>query len=86
MERTKRKRYRDTWGSASAGGKIFIVGRDGTTVVVKSGPNFTVLTTNRLDEGIDASPVIVGDKLFLRSKQHLYCISEERLLSRIGDD
>jgi outer membrane protein assembly factor BamB len=62
---------------ASAGGKIFIVGRDGTTVVVKSGPNFTVLATNRLDEGIDASPVIVGDKLFLRSSQHLYCISEE---------
>ena len=62
---------------ASAAGKIFIVGRDGTTVVVKQGPDFEVLARNQLDEGIDASPVIVGDDLFLRSSGHLYCISAE---------
>ena len=29
------------------------------------------LATNRLDDPIDASPVLVGDQLFLRSANHL---------------
>ena len=61
----------------AAAGRIYIAGRDGTTVVVKHGPEYDVLATNQLDEGIDASPVIVGKQLLLRGNEHLYCISEE---------
>ena len=57
-----------------AAGKIYIAGRDGTTVVLKHGREYEILGTNQLEEGIDASPVIVGTQLFLRGQKHLYCI------------
>jgi len=60
-----------------AAGKVYIAGRDGTTVVIKHGLEYEVLGTNQLDEGIDASPVIVGSQLFLRGNKHLYCIATD---------
>ncbi|NLS97994.1 MAG: PQQ-binding-like beta-propeller repeat protein [Planctomycetaceae bacterium] len=61
-----------------AAGKVYLTGRDGTTVVIKHGPELEILATNRLEEGIDASPVFVGRDLFLRGTEHLYCISEQQ--------
>ncbi len=61
---------------AGGGGKVFITGRSGTTVVVEHGTSFKILATNTLGEPIDSSPVLVGDELFLRGRRHLYCISE----------
>lgn len=58
-----------------ASGRVYIAGRDGTTLVLKRGPRFDVLATNTLDDGFDASPAIVGDELFLRGRSHLYCIA-----------
>ena len=43
-----------------AADKVYVTGRGGTIVVLKYGPKYEVLATNKLDEGIDASPVIVG--------------------------
>jgi outer membrane protein assembly factor BamB/precorrin-6B methylase 2 len=60
-----------------AAGRIYLVGRSGTTQVIKQSTTLDVLATNSLDEGIDASPAVVGKELFLRSKQSLYCIAEE---------
>jgi outer membrane protein assembly factor BamB len=57
--------------------KVYITGRDGATLVLKHGPAFEVLATNKLDEGIDASAVFVGNQLFLRGARHLYCIAEK---------
>jgi outer membrane protein assembly factor BamB len=57
-----------------AAGKVYIAGREGTVLVLKQGPIFEVLAKNRLDEGIDASPVVVGKQLYLRGSKHLYCI------------
>ena len=57
-----------------AGGHLYVVGRDGSTTVLKPGRKFEILHTNHLDEGCDASPAIAGDQLFLRGKKHLYCI------------
>ena len=58
-----------------AGGKIYLVGRNGTSVVIRSGDALEVLATNKLDERIDASPAVVGNELFLRGEQSLYCIA-----------
>ncbi len=57
-----------------AAGRIYIADRDGTTVVLKAGDKLEVLATNRLDDPIDGSPVIVGKQLFLRGQKYLYCI------------
>jgi outer membrane protein assembly factor BamB len=58
-----------------AAGRVYITDRRGTTVVVKAGPTYEVLATNRLDDAIDASAAIVGDEIYLRGK-NLYCIAE----------
>jgi outer membrane protein assembly factor BamB len=60
-----------------AAGKVYVTSRDGATVVLKHGGELEILATNRLDEGIDTSPVFLGNDLFLRGVKHLYCISED---------
>ena len=57
-------------------GRIYMADRHGTVVVFKHGETFEVLATNKLDEGFDASPVVVGDTLFLKGEKSLYCIEE----------
>jgi len=58
-----------------AGGRVYLVGRNGATVVIKQSDKFEALATNHLDEKFDASPAIVGKELFLRGKEYLYCIA-----------
>jgi outer membrane protein assembly factor BamB len=60
----------------AAAGRIYITDRDGTTLVLKAGDKLEVLAKNRLDDPVDASPVIVGKQLFLRGQKYLYCIEE----------
>jgi outer membrane protein assembly factor BamB len=65
--------------------RIYIASRDGTTVVVERGRFETsgdkkavpILATNKLDDQFDASPALAGSQLFLRGREHLYCISAE---------
>ena len=45
--------------------------------VVKAGSEFSILSKNTLDDTFHASPVIVGNDLFLRGFKFLYCISEK---------
>ena len=58
----------------AAAGRVYLVDRAGTTVVIKSGETLDVLSVNKLDDPIDASPVAVGKQLFLRGAKYLYCI------------
>jgi outer membrane protein assembly factor BamB len=59
-----------------ADGKIYLVARDGWVTVVKAGPKFEVLATNRLPDEITASPAISGGRIYLRGFNALYAISE----------
>jgi outer membrane protein assembly factor BamB len=58
----------------AAAGRLYFTDRSGTTVVLKAGNSVEVLAVNKLDDPIDASPVPVGNQLFLRSHGRLYCI------------
>lgn len=60
-----------------AGGRVYLTGRNGATVVIKQSDKIEVLATNRLDDRIDASPAAVGGELFLRGRSSLYCIAEK---------
>ena len=60
-----------------AADKVYFVGRSGTTLVLKNRPAMEIVAVNRLDDPIDASPAIVGRQMFLRGKEHLYCIAED---------
>lgn len=59
-----------------AAGRVYITSRNGTVLVVKHGPTYEVLATNKLDDSFNASPVIVGSELYLRGMEYLYCIAE----------
>jgi outer membrane protein assembly factor BamB len=61
----------------AAGGKVYLLGRDGTCVVIKDADKLEVLATNKLDEPMDASPAIAGREIILRGKESLYCIAEK---------
>src|SRR5262245_20017399 len=59
-----------------AAGRVYVVGRDGSTAVVAAGPQFKLLATNVLDDHFDASPALVDDAIYLRGARSLYAIAE----------
>jgi outer membrane protein assembly factor BamB len=60
-----------------ANGRVYLTGRDGTTMVIRHGPAFEVLSQNRLDDGFDASPALVDSEIFMRGYRYLYAIASQ---------
>ena len=54
------------------GGKIYTFDETGLTTVFKPGREFLKIGENQLPDGFMASPAIVDNALFLRTKTHLY--------------
>ena len=59
-----------------AGGLVYFCNQAGKTFVVATGKVFSLVAENRLDGGFMASPAVAGDRLFLRTRTHLYCIGQ----------
>lgn len=57
--------------------RIYIAGRDGEVIVVRQGPKFEQLATNKLEDDFEASPALAGKELYLRGRGKLYCIAGE---------
>jgi len=57
-----------------ADGKIYATSEEGTTTVLKAGDEFEILAVNRLDDYTLASPAAVGNQIFIRTAEYLYCI------------
>jgi outer membrane protein assembly factor BamB len=75
FERERLPGLRSLYASpVGAAGRIYISDLDGTTLVLQPGDKVDVLATNRLDDPIEASPVVVGKQLLLRGEKYLYCI------------
>ena len=60
-----------------AAGRIYVFDRSGAAVVLKHGPELEVLAQNELDDGIDATPALVGNDLYIRGRHYLYRISND---------
>jgi outer membrane protein assembly factor BamB len=60
----------------AAAGRVYFVGRNGVSYVLKASDKFEVLAVNKLDDGIDCSPAFVGDEMYLKGKENLYCIAK----------
>lgn len=62
-----------------ADGKLYFTTEEGITAVVAAGPRFELLSSNELDGSYTlSSPVPAGDRLYIRTATHLYCIGEPR--------
>jgi outer membrane protein assembly factor BamB len=60
-----------------AGDKFYLASESGVVTVLKLGEQFEVLATNTFeDQMFVSSPVVAEGELFLRSKTHLFCVSD----------
>ena len=59
----------------AANGYVYLTDRGGTIVVIEDSPNLKVVATNETGEGVDATPALVGNQLFVRGEKHLFCFA-----------
>ncbi len=61
----------------AAGGNLYLASESGVVTVIKMGEKFEIVATNTLaDQMFVASPVVAEGEMFLRSKTHLFCVSD----------
>ena len=68
------KRYKSS--PILAGDHIYWAREDGSIFVVKIGKDPKVVAKNEMGTAMVATPVLVDDQLFIRTLEHLYCISK----------
>ena len=79
IERTRLPDIQNIYASpVGANSHVYFAGRTGAIVVLKHTNELNVVATNKLDDEFNASPVPVGDCLYLRGRQYLYCIGENK--------
>ncbi|MCA9056060.1 MAG: PQQ-binding-like beta-propeller repeat protein [Planctomycetaceae bacterium] len=61
-----------------AGGLLYFCNKEGVTKVVRPGEDHEIISSNKLDDGIHASPIAVDGALYIRTETHLYRIEEEQ--------
>ena len=66
-----------TASAVAADGKLYFTSEDGDIYVVQAGPQFQLLATNSMGEVCMATPAISDGMLFVRTKDHLYAISDK---------
>ncbi|MCB1087402.1 MAG: PQQ-binding-like beta-propeller repeat protein, partial [Verrucomicrobiae bacterium] len=77
-DRTRLKNFGDYYASPiAADGKVYIAGRNGFVVVLDDKPELNILAKNDMGEEILATPSVADGKLFIRTRESVYCISNE---------
>jgi outer membrane protein assembly factor BamB len=69
----------DTWSSItqSGDGRMFLLAQSGTTTVFQPNPKqLQVLAENKLDESTNASVVVAGKEILIRTDKSLWCLAE----------
>ncbi len=60
----------------AADGKVFFAGNSGKIIVLKEGKQWDFLAMNDVGEEIEATPAIAAGRLFVRTKNSLYCFGK----------
>ena len=73
------KPYTNKSSPLVVGDRVYLATEEGDVVVVRTGDRLEVLATNTMaDHSFIASPIAVGADLYLRSRTHLFALSERR--------
>jgi len=77
-ERLFRKRLTGKFTSSpiAAAGYLYVTNESGKTYVLAMADTLQVVAENQLVDGCLASPAVSGQRLFLRTKHHLWCVAE----------
>lgn len=57
-------------------GKVYAIGEDGKVFVFEAATKYKLLAVNTLDEPVSASPAVADSRLFIRGREHLFCIGK----------
>ena len=60
----------------AANGKVCLASQPGVVVILRAGDVLDVIARNNLEEPITATPAVLDDKLYVRTKGHLYAFRE----------
>jgi len=67
------------WSSpVAADGRIFAVSEDGKVVVLRAAPEWEILAVNNLNEDTFATPAILDGRIYVRTRETLYCFAKLR--------
>jgi hypothetical protein len=65
------------WSSpVAADGKILLASEDGRVVVLRAAPEWEILAINSLDEDTFATPAILDGRIYVRTRDGLYCFAK----------
>jgi outer membrane protein assembly factor BamB len=69
----------DTYYSSPVGGagKVYMISQNGKASVLKAGGEWEVLAVNDLDDECYATPALVDNRIYLRTRSTLYCFAEK---------
>ena len=62
----------------AADGKIFLTSEEGKVVVLRAGREWEVIAVNDVREDCHATPALSEGKIYLRSRDALYCFGAAR--------
>jgi outer membrane protein assembly factor BamB len=60
----------------TAGDRVYLTDQAGRTTILKAGSELDVVAANELGEMTWSSPALVGDRLVIRTVDHVYCIGQ----------
>ena len=58
--------------------KVFMISQGGKVSVLKAGPDLELLALNDLQEEAYATPAIADAKIYLRTRNTLYCFAKRK--------
>jgi outer membrane protein assembly factor BamB len=60
----------------AANGLVYFVNESGTVTVLRAGDKVDVVCVNKLGESVRSTPAIVGNKLFVRTRDHVWAFGQ----------
>jgi outer membrane protein assembly factor BamB len=57
-------------------GKIYAASEEGEVFVLAAEPTFRLLARNPVGEAVRATPAVADNRLFVRGRQHLFCVAK----------
>ena len=68
----------DTYYSSpiAAAGKIYLFSQTGMATVLKAGQQWDIVASNAMEDQVFATPAIVDDKMYVRTRSALYCFKQ----------
>lgn len=60
----------------AANGTIYLINEAGTATVLRAGNRLDVAAVNKLGENVRSTPAIAGNKLFVRTREHVWAFGQ----------